>query len=200
MPGAASVTVTNIVVGEAEIKIGNSNTTASMTEFDSANMLSVGATTGGVEIMWAPDMVDIEIDQFGDAAKIIQSKVKVTLKTTLVESTLKNLAYSWNYDFAAVSPAAGIVANLDGANTSTLRFGVQQVNPIEKAIQVNGYAPGTTAAVTKTRKFNTKRAISFESSSVSYKRAEASTFSVSFRILPVVGDVGYEYGKIIDQI
>ena len=85
-------------------------------------------------------------------------------------------------------------------NTNTFRFGVQQVTPIEKAIQVNGYAPGTTAALPKSRKFNTKRAISFESSSVNYKRAEASTFSVSFRILPVVGDVGYEYGKIIDQI
>ena len=194
MPGAANVTVTNIVVGEAEIKIGNSNTTATMAEFETANMVSVGATSGGVEIMWAPDMVDIEIDQFGDAAKIIQSKVKVTLKTTLVESTLKNLTYAWNYD------VAGIAANADGANTNTFRFGVQQVTPIEKAIQVNGYAPGTTAALPKSRKFNTKRAISFESSSVNYKRAEASTFSVSFRILPIVGDVGYEYGKIIDQI
>lgn len=194
MPGAANVTVTNIVVGEAEIKIGNSNSSYSQADFDTANLVSVGATSGGVEIMWAPDMVDIEIDQFGDAAKIIQSKVKVTLKTTLVESTLKNLAYSWNYD------QSQIIANFDAASTNTFKFGIQQVSPVEKAIQVNGYAPGSNATVSKYRKFNTKRAISFESSAVSYKRAEASTFSVSFRILPVVGDVGYEYGKIIDQI
>jgi hypothetical protein len=195
MPGAANVVVTNIVVGEAEIKIGNSNTTATMAEFDTANMVSVGATSGGCEIMWAPDMVDIEIDQFGDAAKIIQSKVKVTLKTTLVESTLKNLTYAWNFNQATALAAD----NADGANTKTFRFGIQSVNPIEKAIQVNGYAPGTSATTPLYRKFNTKRAISFESSSVSYKRAEASTFAVSFRILPVVGDVGYEYGKVIDQ-
>jgi hypothetical protein len=186
MPGAANVVVTNIVVGESEIKIGNSNTTATMAEFDTASMVSVGATSGGCEIMWAPDMVDIEIDQFGDAAKIIQSKVKVTLK---------NLTYAWNFNQATALAAD----NADGANTKTFRFGIQSVNPIEKAIQVNGYAPGTSATTPLYRKFNTKRAISFESSSVSYKRAEASTFAVSFRILPVVGDVGYEYGKVIDQ-
>lgn len=197
MPGAANVTTTNIVVGEAEIKIGISNVGAAQGDFDS--YASVGATSGGVEIQWAPDMVDIEIDQFGDAAKIIQSKVKVTLKTTLVESTLKNLAYAWNYD-STVGTGAISANNADGANTTTFRFGIQAVTPIEKAIQVNGYAPGTTAAAPRYRRFNTKRAISFDSSSVSYKRAEASTFSVSFRILPVVGDVGYEYGKIIDQI
>ena len=193
MPGAANVTVTNIVVGEAEIKIGNSNTGYSQADFDTANLVSIGATSGGVEIQWAPDMVDIEIDQFGDAAKIIQSKVKVTLKTTIVESTLKNLAYAWNFD------QSQIIANFDAASTNTFKFGIQSVSPIEKAIQVNGYAPGTIAGTPKYRKFNTKRAISFDSSSVSYKRAEASTFSVSFRILPVVGDVGYEYGKVIDQ-
>jgi hypothetical protein len=196
MPGSANVTVTNIVVGEAEIKIGNSNTSASSAEFETANMVSVGATQGGVELMWAPDMVDIEVDQFGDAAKIIQSKVKVTLKTTLVEATLKNLSYSWNYN------AFDIGANIDqfvGTTTQTFKFGAQSVTPIEKAVQVNGFAPGSNASVTRTRKFNTKRAISFESSSISSKRAEASTFSVSFRILPVVSDTGYEYGKIIDQ-
>jgi hypothetical protein len=36
-------------------------------------------------------------------------------------------------------------------------------------------------------------------SMLSMKRAEASVFEVSFRVLPVTGDTGYEYGKIIDQ-
>lgn len=196
MPGANTVTVANIVVGEAEVKVGPSNTSMTNSDFD--NLTSVGGTQNGVEISWEPDMVDIEVDQYGDAAKVIQSKVKVMLKTTLAEATLNNLALAWSYD--VTNGGADIKSNNDGANTKTFMFGVQSVYPYEKAVQIVGNAPGTVAGTTKTRKFNTKRAVSFESSTISMKRAEATTFAVSFRILPVSSDVDYEYGKIIDQI
>ena len=195
MPGANTVTTANIVVGEAEVKIGASNTTMTNSDFD--NLTSVGGTQGGVEITWEPDMVDIEVDQYGDAAKVIQSKVKVMVKTTLAEATLNNLALAWSYDSA--TGGSDVIANNDGGNTKTFLFGVQNVYPFEKAVQILGNAPGSDAATTKTRKFNTKRAISMESSTISMKRAEATVFAVSFRILPVSSDVGYEYGKIIDQ-
>jgi hypothetical protein len=190
-----AVTTSNIVVGEASVKTGVSNITMTNSDFDS--LTDVGATQGGLEISWEPDMVDIEIDQYGDAAKVIQSKVKVMVKTTLAEGTLNNLATAWSYD--NVDGGADIKVNNDGANTKTLLFGSQSVYPFEYALQVTGYAPGSTASVTKTRKFNTKRAVSMTTSMLSMKRAEASVFEVSFRILPVVGDTGYEYGKIIDQ-
>ena len=195
MPGAITVRTADIVGGGAEVKIGASNTAMTNTNFDS--LTSVGGTQGGVEISWEPDMVDIEVDQYGDAAKVIQSKVKVMVKTTLAEATLNNLALAWSYDSA--TGGADVLANNDGGNTKTFLFGVQNVYPFEKAIQILGNAVGSDASVTKTRKFNTKRAISMESSTISMKRAEATVFAVSFRILPVSSDVGYEYGKIIDQ-
>lgn len=191
-----AVSVSNIVVGEATVKTGVSNTAMTNADFDS--LTDVGATNGGVEISWEPDMVDIEIDQYGDAAKVIQSKVKVMVKTTLAEATLNNLATAWSYD--NVTGGADVKSNNDGANTKTLLFGTQSVYPFEYALQITGNAPGSTASVTKTRKFNTKRAVSFTSSMLSMKRAEASMFEVSFRILPVTADAGYEYGKIIDQV
>lgn len=195
MPGANTVTTANIVVGEALVRVGASNTTMTGSDFDALS--SVGGTQGGVEITWEPDMVDIEVDQYGDAAKVIQSKVKVMLKTTMAEATLNNLAIAWSYD--STTDGADILNNNDGANTRTFLFGVQNVYPFEKAVQIEGNAPGSGAAVTKTRKFRTKRAISMESSTISMKRAEATVFAVSFRILPVSGDVNYEYGKIIDE-
>jgi len=191
-----AVTVSNILVGEATVKTGTSNTTMNLNDFDS--LTNVGATTGGVEISWEPDMVDIEIDQYGDAAKVIQSKVKVMVKTTLAEGTLNNLATAWSYD--NVTGGADIKSNLDGANTKSFLFGSQSVYPFEYALQIVGNAPGSTASVTKTRKFNTKRAVSFASSMISMKRSEATVFEISFRVLPVTEDSGYEYGKIIDQI
>ena len=189
-----AVNVSNIIVGEATIKLGtnaNATTIAAMNNF-----ADIGATQNGLEISWEPDMVDIEIDQFGDAAKVIQSKVKVMVKTTLAEGTLNNLATAWNYDSA--TGGSDIIANNDGANSQTFLFGAQGVIPYEKALVVTGTAPGSTAASTLTRKFYTKRAISMESSTISMKRAEATMFTVGFRILPTVADVGYEYGKIVD--
>jgi hypothetical protein len=190
-----AVTTANIVVGEAAVKVGASNITMTNSDFDALN--DIGATQGGVEISWEPDMVDIEIDQYGDAAKVIQSKVKVMLKTTLAEATLNNLAIAWSYD--RTDNGDDIKVNNDGANTKTFMFGSQSVYPYEYALQIVGNAPGSTASVTKTRKFNTKRAVSFESSMISMKRAEATMFAVSFRVLPNPADTGYEYGKIIDQ-
>ena len=160
-----AVTISNILVGEATVKTGTSNTTMTLNQFDA--LTDVGATTGGVEISWEPDMVDIEIDQYGDAAKVIQSKVKVMVKTTLSEGTLNNLATAWSYD--NVTGGADIKSNLDGANTKSFLFGSQSV-----------YATA--------------------SSMISMKRSEATVFEISFRVLPVTEDSGYEYGKIIDQI
>ena len=190
-----AVNVSNIIVGEATLKLGtnaNATTIAAMNNF-----ADIGATQNGLEISWEPDMVDIEIDQFGDAAKVIQSKVKVMVKTTLAEGTLNNLATAWNYD--DVTGGDSVKANNDGANTKTFLFGAQGVIPYEKALVVTGTAPGSTAGDLLTRKFYTKRAISMESSSISMKRAEATMFTVGFRILPTVADTGYEYGKIVDQ-
>jgi hypothetical protein len=106
---------------------------------------------------------------------------------------LTNLSTAWNYD------ASDIASAQDGANTATFNFGAQGVIPYEKALVVTGTAPGSTAGATKTRSFYTKRAISMESSTIAMKRAEATMFTVGFRILPTVADTGYEYGKIVDQ-
>jgi hypothetical protein len=97
-----------------------------------------------------------------------------------------------------------IVNELDAvtgaATTQTFKFGIENVYPYEKVIQVIGTAPGSTASVTKTRTFQAKRAVSFSSSSHSMKRTEPVAFPVEFRILPTRLDIGYEYGKIVDQV
>ena len=59
-----AITTTNIVVGEATVGIGEAGTAF-------GSVTDVGATIDGVELSWEPDMVDIEVDQFGDAAKVI---------------------------------------------------------------------------------------------------------------------------------
>ena len=53
-----AITTTNIVVGEATVGIGEAGTSFGA-------VTDVGATIDGVELSWEPDMVDIEVDQFG---------------------------------------------------------------------------------------------------------------------------------------
>jgi hypothetical protein len=184
-----AVVVSNIIVGEATVAIGATQGTE----------VDVGATQDGVELSWEPDMVDIEVDQFGDAAKVVQSMVKVMLKTTLAEGTLVNLARAWGYDDRlSTSSGTDVLVENDGSDTNTFMFGIENVYPHEKAIQTVGNAPGSVAGNILTRTFKTKRAISYGASSHSMKRAEATVFPVEFRILPTVGDTNFEYGKIID--
>jgi hypothetical protein len=174
-----AVTFTNILVGEATLSVDGTD---------------IGATQDGVGISWEPDMVDIEIDQFGDAARVVQSRVKVMVKTTLAEGTLENLAISWGY-------TTGVAADEPGLTVAGLEFnlGLHGVYPEEHTIVFVGNAPGSTATTTKTRTYSCNRAIQYSSSEHSLQRAENVKLPVEFRILPNTSLTGKEYGTIIDQ-
>lgn len=179
-----AVTFTNILVGEATLSVDGSD---------------VGATQDGVNISWEPDMVDIEIDQFGDAARVVQSRVKVMVKTTLAEGTLSNLGLAWGYKRSGVSSnQPGVNAAVGG--TQTMNLGLHGVYPEEHTIAFVGSAPGSTASTTKTRTYTCNRAIQYTSSEHSLQRSENVKLPVEFRILPDVTLTGKEYGTIVDQV
>jgi hypothetical protein len=179
-----AVTFSNIITGEGIISIGATLATA----------VDIGATQDGAEIAWEPDMVDIEIDQFGDAARVIVSKIKVSVKTKLAEATLDNLALSWNLETTGAESEIAVTAS-----TKTLRMGIQSVYPVERALKIVGLAPGTSGTVSKTRTYNCNRVMQYSSSSHMLKRAENVAYPVDFRILPDPSATGQEYGTIVDQ-
>jgi len=170
-----AVTFTNILVGEGTLSVGTAI----------GNVVDVGATQDGVEISWEPDMVDIEIDQYGDAARVVQSMTKVSVRTTVAEGTLENLRVSWGYPSSAV--AGGVFS-----------VGLHGVYPEEHVIQIVGNAPGSTATVTNSRTYVCNRAIQYSSSGHSLKRSENVAIPLDFRILPDATQTGAEYGTITD--
>lgn len=180
-----AVTFSNIITGEGVLSIGATLGTVA----------DIGATQDGAEIAWEPDMVDIEIDQFGDAARVIVSKIKVSIKTKLAEATLENLAYSWNLQ--TTGAGSEIVT---GPTTKTMKIGIQSVYPVERALTLVGNAPGTSGTTTKTRTYSCGRVIQYSSSSHMLKRAENAAYPVDFRILPDPANTGQEYGTIVDQL
>lgn len=184
-----AITVANILVGE-----GNLYLTVSTS---STSYVHVGATQGGVELTWEPSMVDIEVDQFGDAAKVVEERQKATVKTTLAEASLANLAFAWNYR----TGLSGDIANLtsqSGVSGTVFNFGLQSAYPIERKLLFTGVSPNSTAVSQKLRNFYANRAISYDAVSMKNSRGENVALPVTFRILPDPTLTGQEYGQISD--
>lgn len=170
-----AITINNILVGEGTISVDGDD---------------LGATQEGAAVVWEPDMVDIEVDQFGDAAKVVQNRVKVSVRTTLAEGTLENLKLAWG------KPDADLTT---GVNTKTLSLGLWSVYPEEHSLVLVGNAPGTTASVTFNRTYTNHRAIQYSSSEHSLSRAENTAFPIDFRVLPDPTHTGEEYGSVVDE-
>lgn len=201
---AANVTFTNITVGESDIFIGPQADYATIDTDITNNGLNstynVGATQEGCAISWEPDMVDIDVDQFGDAARIIQNRQRVMVKTTLAEATLTNLAHAWGYADGVASNEPGLVTPYTVASGGTLNVGLHSVYPSEKCMFVFGYAPGSTDTTRVWRKYSCRRAIQYSASEHSNQRADNVKYAVEFRLLPDSGNTGNEYGTIQDGI
>lgn len=153
----------------------------------------LGFTSDGVEVTFEPSIVDVKIDQLGDAAKVIQDSVKVMVKTTLAEATLDNLAVAWGYsnqnDIVDTVGQTGYVAN-----QRVLHLGAfLDARPVERSIRFKGHSPEGLD-----RTYVCRRAMSVSSSTHSYKRSTATLFPVEFRILPDSSQTGSEYGTITD--
>lgn len=148
-------------------------------------LADIGFTIDGVEITMEPDIVDIVVDQLGDAAKLVEQSVKVMIKTTIAESTLANLAIAWGRPDAAYTA---------GTLGGTLSLGVNSTGkPVERQLRFTGKSPENLD-----RTYTCNRAVSVASSAHSYKRGEATVFPVEFRILPDASQTGAEYGTIVD--
>jgi hypothetical protein len=174
--------VKNILVGVGTIELSG--------ELDpdgvpATPLVDMGFTIDGVEITMEPDIVDIIVDQLGDAARLIEQSVKVMIKTTLAEATLANLAIAWG------RPDAAYTAGTLGGE---LKLGVNPTGrPTERQVRFTGKSPEGLD-----RTYTCNRAVSVAASGHSYKRGEATVFPVEFRILPDATQSGSEYGTVVD--
>ena len=191
------VTVDYIIVGSGNLFI--SDTTVDLFgqagDYVTAPLSTyhVGSTMDGVEVNYEPDLTDIMVDQLKDAAVIFQNGYKIMVRTNLAEATLNNLKIAWGL---ADTSLTGSTAS---GSTQRLALPISPDEPKERRLMVTGRAPAATATVNKTRKYCCRRAISVEASAHALKRAEATAFPVSFRILADPTYTNAEYGFIEDQ-
>ena len=164
---------------------------------------NVGFTTNGIELQFQPDFGEVQVDQLLDSAKLFKQGMQVNLRTAFAESTLENLLVaiagveSDLSDATSTSTAPGVSGGTTVTQTLNLSSGKLGECPVERGLVAVG--PGTgdcTLANGKERIFVLHRALSMDSVTVNVKRDTATTFEVSFRLLP---NSQGSYGKMVDR-
>ena len=166
-----------------------------------AGFRNVGFTSNGLEMQFQPDFGEVQVDQLLDSAKLFKQGMQVNLRTSFAEATLENLL------IAIAAPASDLATGTSskpgvagtGATTTTLNLSSGKLGecPVERGLVAVG--PGTgdcTAANGKERIYVAFRSLSMDSVTVSAKRDTATTFEVSFRLLP--NGTG-SYGHLVDR-
>jgi len=196
----------NIIVGAASFFVADSTLDASTlpafeagesyreTLSDDTTVENVGYTMNGLELAFAPDFGEVQVDQLLDVAKLYKQGMTVNLNTAFAEATLENLLIAVAYDNDKLTGDKTTSAG----QTLDMSAGDLGECPVERAIIAVG--PGTgdcEESENVERVYAAYRALSIENVTVSAKRDEASMFEVSFRLLPE--DASASYGKLIDR-
>ena len=149
---------------------------------------NVGYTNNGLQITYNPTYDSVTVDQLLDTAKLFKSAMEVMIATEMSEGTLENILVVFGQKGDT----------LDGS-TLGLEAGALGAAPTERQLIAVGQAPTTVANSNTERVYYARRVLSVQQSQFSLARTQATTFPVTFRLLPDATYSGSEYGKIIDR-
>jgi len=167
---------------------------------DGLKFRNVGFTNNGLQITYNPSYGSVTVDQLLDTAKLFKESMEVMIATEMAEGTLENT-------LAVFGQGASTLTSAGSGNTATQTLGLEAgalgVAPTERQLIAVGQAPtSATNVVSAERVYYARRVLSVQQSQFSLARNAATTFPVTFRLLPS-GDSAYagqEYGKIIDRV
>ena len=150
---------------------------------------NVGYTNNGLQITYNPSYGSVTVDQLLDTAKLFKESMEVMIATEMAEGTLENILAVFGQKSSTL--ADGVLG---------LEAGALGVAPTERQLIAVGQAP-TNTSVNSERVYYARRVLSVQQSQFSLARNAATTFPVTFRLLPDGGSsyVGKEYGLIIDR-
>ena len=158
---------------------------------------NVGFTNNGLQITYNPTFDSVTVDQLLDTAKLFKSAMEVMIATEMSEGTLENIVTVFGQSSSTLSAVTG-------TSTTTkqelgLAAGSLGAAPTERQLIAVGQAP-TAGSTSSERVYYARRVLSVQQSQHSLARTTATTFPVTFRLLPDANYAGSEYGKIIDRV
>jgi hypothetical protein len=167
-----------------------------MTNYTQANVLigvgvlkldgvSLGYTSGGVNLVHSSDKMDKEVDQSYSAVGVHKIRENFQIKTSLAEVTLANLKIVWEQT-EAISVTS---------TKRTLSWGMNSAIT-EHTLEFEGVSPEGFA-----RTFTVRKAVVWESGEVAHQKDAMTLIPVTFRVLPDTAmAAGKEYGTIEDSL
>ena len=195
----ASPTVVPQTVGVPIFASGTSyattlnNITQSAGQFGYRN---VGFTNNGLQITYNPTYDSVTVDQLLDTAKLFKSAMEVMIATEMSEGTLENIVTVFGQAADSLSTTGSGLTKVD---TLKIAAGALGSAPTERQLIAIGQAP-TAGSTASERVYYARRVLSVQQSQHSLARTTATTFPVTFRLLPDANYSGSEYGKIIDRV
>jgi hypothetical protein len=157
---------------------------------------NVGYTNNGLQITYNPTYDSVTVDQLLDTAKLFKSAMEVMIATEMAEGTLENILVVFGQQAATLTEAG---TGLTATETLGLEAGALGAAATERQLIAVGAAPTADATATE-RVYYARRVLSVQQSQFSLARSQATTFPVTFRLLPDAAYAGAEYGKIIDRV
>jgi len=159
---------------------------------------NVGYTNNGLQVTYNPSYGSVTVDQLLDTAKLFKESMEVMIATEMAEGTLENVLTVFGQRSSTLTSAGTGATATDKLG---LAGGALGEAPTERQLIAVGQAPTSEATATE-RVYYARRVLSVQQSQFSLARNAASTFPVTFRLLPS-GDsanAGQEYGFIVDRV
>lgn len=158
------VTSTNLIQGPATLYVAPFGTAepATVAAAPATGWVDVGGTQEGVELGIADEYAVLGVDQVIYEIERRRTGRVLTIKTSLAEATLENLAHSINN----TAPAAGVLTADDGLTAFA---------PAYKAVLLDGIAPGGFR-----RRIILRKCLSTDSVAMAYKKDGQTLIPVTF--------------------
>ena len=159
---------------------------------------NVGFTNNGLQVTYNPSYGSVTVDQLLDTAKLFKESMEVMIATEMAEGTLENVLTVFGQRTTTLT-STGIGAAAE--DKLGIAGGALGEAPTERQLIAVGQAPTSEATATE-RVYYARRVLSVQQSQFSLARNAASTFPVTFRLLPdgASANVGQEYGFIVDRV
>lgn len=161
-----AVTSTNLIQGPAVCYVGTFGATepATIATAPGAGWTDVGGTKGGVEINVAAEWSALSVDQIVDIIESRRTGREITIKTSLAEATLENIAKA----IANTAPVAGVM-NLDNDITA--------FKPAYSAVLLDGIAPGGFR-----RRIIIRKTLPTDAVGIAYKKDDQTVVPVTWKL------------------
>ncbi len=181
------------------VDTATSITAATPKETKGAFYRNVGYTNNGLQVTYNPSYGSVTVDQLLDSAKLFKETMEVMIATEMAEGTLENVLAVFGQRSDTLTSAG---TGSSSTKTLGLAGGALGEAPTERQLIAVGQAPTSALAAATERVYYARRVLSVQQSQFSLARNAASTFPVTFRLLPS-GDsahAGKEYGFIVDRV